>query len=314
MLTVIGEALIDLINVDSGTYRAVPGGAAANTAVALARLGTPVSLLARFGDDRFGRDLREYTGSRGVDLRHSVAAPEPTTLSVATLDEVGRAEYGFYVNGTADWQWVPDELPDPVGGGVTAIHAGSLAMALRPGAPVIETWLSAQRERVTVSFDPNIRPALAGPHDVEVRRIERQVGLADVVKVSDEDLAWLYPEREVEESLRSWGTLGPSLVVLTQGARPTVALRAGAPPLLVHRRPTRTEVTDTVGAGDAFAAGVLDALSQIGALGGAARPHLASLDEAAVAACLDHAHLVAARVCARPGADPGELALPPVRL
>ncbi|RNL83619.1 carbohydrate kinase family protein [Halostreptopolyspora alba] len=313
MLTVIGEALIDLISVDSDTYRAVPGGAPTNTAVALARLGVPVTLLARFGDDRFGRDLREYAGSRGVGLRHAVTASEPSTLAIATIDGTGGAEYNFYVNGTADWQWRPEELPTPVGDDVTAVHAGSLAMALHPGSSVIERWLTKQREHVTLSYDPNIRPALAGPRDVETARVERQVGLADVVKVSDEDLTWLYPERSPEESLRDWGALGPSLLVLTQGAGPTVALRPGTHPLLVHRRPPHTEVADTVGAGDAFAAGVLDALSQIGALGGTARPRLAALGEDAIVACLDHAHQVAGRACALPGADPGELTLPPVR-
>ncbi len=311
MLTVIGESLIDLISVDSSTYRAVPGGAPTNTAVALARLGQPVSLLARFGHDRFGRDLYDYAESRGVDLNHTVAAPEPTTLAIATVDPTGRAEYGFYVNGTADWQWHPDELPDlgDSNAGLSAVHAGSLAMALSPGASVIETWLLAQRERVTVSLDPNIRPALAGPHDTEVRRVERQVGMADVVKVSDEDFAWLYPQRSPEESLRSWGELGPSLVVLTQGAQQSVALRAGSPPLLVRRFPPAITVIDTVGAGDAFAAGVLNALAQLGVLGGAARPQLASLDEAALGGCLDHAHQVAAAACARAGADPGSLTL-----
>ncbi|WP_046469318.1 carbohydrate kinase family protein [Allosalinactinospora lopnorensis] len=314
MLTVIGEALIDLISAENGTYRPVPGGAPANTAVALARLGAPVSLLARIGDDRFGRDLRTYIGSRGVDLRHTVAAPEPTTLAIADIDDTGRAEYSFYVHGTANWQWTPEELPDPLGGDVTAVHAGSLAMALPPGMSVLEKWLAAQREHVTVSYDPNIRPALAGPRGAEVQRIERQGALADVIKVSDEDLDWLYPDRPSEESLRRWADLGPSLLLLTRGSEETVAVRAGDPPLLVRRRPLRTEVADTVGAGDAFGAGVLDALSQLGALGSAARPRLAALDEAAVAACLEHAHLVAARTCERPGADPGELTLPPVRV
>ncbi|GAB3205351.1 carbohydrate kinase family protein [Marinactinospora thermotolerans] len=313
MITVVGEALIDLISAESGTYRAAPGGAPTNTAVALARLGTPASLLARIGSDRFGRRLRGYITSCGVDGRDLVSASEPSTLAIADIDEAGHAEYGFYVNGTADWQWRPEELPDPVADDVTALHVGSLALALAPGSAVLEKWIARQRERVTVSYDPNIRPALAGDPATERERVERQIALADIVKASDEDVRWLYPGRSVEETARFWAGLGPRLVFVTRGGEGTVALRGGADPLLLVRTPPAVKVADTVGAGDAFAAGVLDALDRNGVLGAAGRDRLASLDAQALAACLDHAHWVSGRVCERVGADPGPLDPPQVR-
>lgn len=284
MITVVGEALIDLISGGSGTYRSTPGGAPANTAVTLARLGVPVTLLARIGGDKFGRTLRAYVASRGVDTRDLVSATQPTTLAIADVDGTGSAEYDFYVRGTADWQWRPEELPDPLGPEVTALHVGSLALAMRPGAEVLEEWVGRQKGAATVSYDPNIRPALSGTVEEERARVERQVALADVVKASDADLRWLYPDRPIEESARHWSGLGPALVLVTQGGGDTLAQRAGAAPLSLRSAPPKVDVVDTVGAGDALAAGLLDALGQIGALGGANRERLARLSEAEVAA------------------------------
>ncbi|GAA3735362.1 carbohydrate kinase family protein [Salinactinospora qingdaonensis] len=324
MITVVGEALIDLIGAENGTYRSVPGGAPANVAVALARLGVPVSLLARIGSDRFGRELRAYVGSRGVDTRDLVAAAEPSTLAIANLDASGHAEFDFYVRGTADWQWTPAELPDPVGEDVTALHVGSLALAMAPGAAVLEEWIARQRERVVVSYDPNVRPALAGERAQEVQRVERQVALADVVKASEEDLRWLYdepaPATEQEtaaflaERAGAWLALGPALVVVTRGQEPTLVVARSTKGTPSYHPVERVEVVDSVGAGDALAAGLLDALGQLGALGAGGKDKLATLSAAEVAACLRHAQRVSARACLRVGADPGELALEPVRV
>ncbi|TDQ52399.1 carbohydrate kinase family protein [Actinorugispora endophytica] len=319
MITVVGEALIDLISSESGTYRSAPGGAPANTAVALARLGVDSSLLARIGSDRFGRQLRAYVASRGVDTRDLVSAEQPSTLAIANLDEHGHASYDFYVKGTADWQWAPDELPDPIPEDVAALHLGSLAMAMEPGASVLREWAARQRGRTVISYDPNIRPALAGEPARARARVEDQIALADVVKVSDEDVHWLF-EREpgpdsselLLETARSWLALGPVLVAVTRGGEQTTVVVRGREDAPLSLTPAPVEVVDTVGAGDAFCAGLLDAFGQAGALGAGGRERLAALTDARLAVCVEHAHRVAAHTCRRVGADPGELDLAPL--
>lgn len=319
MITVVGEALIDLISSESGTYRSVPGGAPANTAVALARLGVPSSLLARMSTDRFGQQLRAYVGSRGVSTRDIVVSDEPTTLAIATLDETGRATYDFYVKGTVDWQWRPEELPDPLADDVTAIHVGSLAMAMPPGAAVVEEWVARQRGRAVISYDPNIRPALAGTPASARERVERQVALADLVKVSDEDVYWLYEQDPATGSAdllvevgRSWLRRGPSLITITCGGDQTLVLVRDREDRPLSVAPEPVDVVDSIGAGDAFCAGLLDALGQAGALGADGRERLAALTDAQLTVCVAHAHRVAAHTCRRVGADPGELDFPPL--
>lgn len=314
MITVVGETLIDLISGGSGTYRSAPGGAPANTAVTLARLGVPVTLLARIGDDKFGRTLRAYVASRGVGTRDLVAATQATTLAIANVDGTGSAEYDFYVRDTADWQWRPEELPDPLDPEVTALHVGSLALAMAPGAAVLEEWIGRQRGQATVSYDPNMRPALAKSPAEERVRVERQVAMADIVKASDADLRFLYPDEEIDAAAGRWAELGPALVLVTQGGADTLVLRGGAAPVSLRSAPPEVDVVDTVGAGDALAAGLLDALGRIGALGGAQRSRLCSLPEAELLACVRHAQLAAARTCERLGADPGPLELPPLEV
>lgn len=257
-----------------------------------------------------------------------MAAQEASTLAIANLDGYGHAEYDFYVRGTADWQWDPAELPDPIGADVTALHVGSLALAMAPGADVLEEWVARQRERVVVGYDPNIRPALAGERAAERARVERQIALADVVKASDDDVYWLYSENRpprpqdapeadgaaapvgadpfLEEAARSWLALGPAVVAVTRGAAGTLVIgRGAAAPMYLTPEPI--EIVDTVGAGDAFNAGLLDALGQAGALGAAGRARLAALTPDELAVCVGHAQRVAAHACRRVGADPGEL-------
>jgi fructokinase len=304
VITVVGEALIDLVGMGDGNFRALPGGAPANVAIGLARLGSPVSLLARIGEDAFGRMIRDHITGNGVSARDLVIAAEPTTLAVAVLDSEGRATYDFYVQGTADWQWERHELPEPLAADVTALHAGSLALAIEPGAAVIEEMIRRERRRgaVTITLDPNIRPALAQDRPSELARVERQVALADVVKASEEDLAWLYPGETLESAARSWQRLGPRLVVVTLGAEGAFAL---GPDGTEVRRPSRpVRLVDTVGAGDAFCAGLLDAMDRADLLGADGKTALEGLDADTLIGLLDRALLVAALTCERPGADP----------
>ncbi|SDJ71466.1 carbohydrate kinase family protein, partial [Nonomuraea jiangxiensis] len=274
--------------------RVLPGGGPANTAVALARLGTPTRFLGRVSGDVFGALFREHLASSGVDLSHSVVAGEPSTLAVAALDAQGQAEYTFYAEGTADWQWTPQELTRERLGPVSCLHTGSLALVKRPGRTAVEQFARAAAGHATISVDPNVRPSLATIDDYQVAR---WCEWADVLRLSTDDLAFLLPGVPMERACDTWHAAGARLIVITRGA-------AGALVSLDGERATvrapEVEVVDTVGAGDAFTAGLLHHLDEQGLLGG----RLDGLDLATAVAAAEFAAQVAALTCTVPGADP----------
>jgi fructokinase len=303
VIVVAGEALVDLVAEDDGRFRAVPGGSPANVAVGLARLGVRTHMLARLGTGRFGRIIREHLSRNGVGLDLAVDSSEPATLAVVSLDADGRAAYDFYVDGTADWGWSPAELPASFPAETIAFCTGSLAVALEPGATVITDLMRrAAAAGVSVVLDPNLRPALLGERAAARRRLEAQIAVADVVKVSDEDLAWVAPEESAADVAARWLDLGPKLVVLTRGADGAWAGTLDGARVDVAAYPI--DVVDTVGAGDAFTAGLVDGLRRYDLLGGEARDRLGRCTDATVQAVVERATLVAGLTCARRGADP----------
>jgi len=273
-----------------------PGGSPLNTAVGLARLGTPTWFRGRLASGPVGRLLHDHLTGSGVDLSGSVDAAEPATLAIATLDPAGKAAYQFYVSGTADWAWTAAELSGWPVDRVAAVHTGSLALALPPGGPLIEDLLSGLRDRVTVSIDPNLRTGLvpaAAYHD----RHRRWTALADIFRLSDEDLAELAPGVPVEEVCAQWHADGVVLAVVTRGAAGALASLRGE---LIEVPAAPAAVVDTVGAGDAFTAGLLHSLWREGHLGG----RLDGLTTDGLARALAFASRVAALTCEVPGADP----------
>ena len=304
MIAVVGEALVDLVaDSDGRTFRAYPGGSPANVAVGLARLDVPVTMLARLATDTFGQQLRDHLRDNGVDLTNAVSATEPSTLAVVTLDHSGAASYDFWIRGTSDWQWTPGELPLPVPSDLVAVHTGSLVAALEPGATVLEAWLRTVREtgKVAVCFDPNCRPGLMGDPEAARERIRRQVGLAHVVKASEDDLTWLHPGESYVEVARRWLDEGPALVVVTRGGE---GVYAATREVDVACPTPAMPVVDSVGAGDALSAGLLTGMRERGLLGRGSPDRLAALDSTSLRALVDEAALVAALTCARAGADP----------
>ncbi|MGZ6601032.1 MAG: PfkB family carbohydrate kinase, partial [Gaiellaceae bacterium] len=183
------------------------------------------------------------------------------------------------------------------------LHTGSLATVLPPGEASVVDLVEREhkRGRVTVSYDPNVRPALLGDAARARPDIERLVALSDVVKVSDEDLRWLYPDRRDEDVAQAWLASGPALVVVTRGGAGVYAVSAG---LELHRRAVPIDLVDTVGAGDSFTSGLLDGLHRADLVGGARRDALAAIDEATLGSVVDAAALIAAITCSRPGAEP----------
>jgi fructokinase len=303
MVAVIGEALVDLVaNGPDGGYRASPGGSPFNVAVGLARLGNRTSLMARFAHDHYGRMLRAAATAEGIDLAAAAHASERTTRAIACVDETGSVVYDFDADGTADWQWTASELsrlrPD-----TEVLHFGSIASWTPPGRERIAERVSEARARsMLISYDPNIRAVLLGARDRAIELVERSVRCAHVVKASREDLEWLYPDLAVDDVGARWSGLGPGVVVVTDGAHGASAYRDTRPPL--HRPGRRVAVVDTIGAGDAFTAGLLTGLIRR-RLHGAGR--LAEVSDETLARIIDDAVLISAVTCERAGADPPRL-------
>lgn len=305
MILVCGEALLDMLPDPAQSpggrparFVALPGGSPANTAVALARLGTSSALAARISGGPLGTLLREHLLANGVDMSFAVDATELASLAFPSIGPDGSASYSFYVAGTADWQWTSSELPSDLPEMVTALHTGSVAAAMAPGWEVIAAWFRSHRGKRLLSFDPNVRPGLVGTPEAALVKVEEFAACVDVMKASADDLAWLCPGRSIDEVAVSWRQIGAALVVVTLGASGCVAYGAGA---AVRRPAPEVAVVDTVGAGDAFTAGLLHHLEREG-LTTAVRDR--ALDDEALGEALEYASAVAALACTKPGADP----------
>ncbi len=299
MFVICGEALIDLVpSPEGGTYNARAGGSPANVAVGLGRLGTQVSLIARLADDPFGRLLRAHLSDSDVDLTMAIPAAQPSTLGVVSLDARGNAEYAFYIDGAADGGWQVADLPADLPDGATMHVSGSLALSVPSMGDALEALLRREQGRRVLAFDPNVRPILARDEAALRARLDRWLGLVDIVKVSSDDLRWIAPEEAVEDLAATWRGLGPTLVVVTRGDQGVYALGPDGP---VNLPAAPVEVVDTVGAGDAFMSGLLTALDGGGHL---SRSYLTELRTAGLTAALDFAQRVAAVTCQRVGADP----------
>jgi fructokinase len=302
MFVVIGEALVDLVGQRGGrTFAAHPGGSPANVALGLARLGVPVTLSTRLGRDAFGSMITSHLEASGVVVDPGPDPRGDTSLAIATL-AAGVASYDFRI------QWEVAQLP-PLPIETRCLHTGSLATVLPPGSTAVVDLVRRERERgrVTISYDPNVRPALLGTPERARPDMEALVALSDVVKVSDEDLLWLYPGEHDEDVARRWLAMGPVLVVVTRGEQGVYAVTRE---IEVHRPVVSVDMVDTVGAGDSFTSGLLDGLHRADLIGGDRREAMATTDESTLASILNRAALVAAITCSRPGADPptrGEL-------
>lgn len=290
---VIGEALVDVVRRSDGTQSAHPGGSPANVAFGLARLGRCVELLTSLGDDAYGALVRDHVESSGAMVVATSAAPH-TSVATANLDEHGVATYDF------DLEWAlhaeQTTIPDPV-----VVHTGSIAAVLEPGASAVEFLVGAAKERATITYDPNVRPSLMGERGQAEATIERFVALADVVKVSDEDLEWLFPGEDPADAAQRWLALGAALVVVTLGSKGALAAcEAG----MVSVPPVIVEVADTVGAGDSFMSGLIDGLWSADLLGGQRREALRAIDLPKVTLILQRCTRIAGITVSRSGANP----------
>jgi len=284
---VIGESLIDIVERDEHV-----GGSPLNVAVGLARLGRDVDFLTHIGDDPRGRRIAEYVNAAGVHLVSGSQSAVRTAVAQLTVDENGSADYVFDL----DWQLSATPMVAPP----LFVHTGSIAAVQEPGCLAVAALIDTYHVSATITFDPNVRPPLIVDRDLARERIEHLVERSDIVKVSEEDLCWIDPERPPEQIAQTWRTLGPSVVAVTMADRGAVAVCA-AGEVRVPARPV--QVVDTVGAGDAFTVGLIDALWAQGLLGGQRRGELARIDLDALTAALEAASNAAALTVARAGAD-----------
>jgi fructokinase len=294
---VVGEALVDVVERLDGSREEHPGGSPANVALGLARLGRRVSLLTRFGTDARGSAIRALLTASDVDIVPESSTDAPTSTATARLDGSGVASYDFQI----DWR-LPDGLDlDALVADTLALHTGSIATFLQPGGDAVLALVRSASSRVTVTYDPNARPRLMGEVTAARARVEEYVRHAHVVKVSDEDLAWLTPGEDPEDVAAAWLASGPSVVIVTRGGEGAVGLCAAGRAQV--GAPTIT-VVDTVGAGDSFMSAVIDYLAEAKLLGADRRDALQAIGVGEVEALLRHAIRVSAITCQRAGADP----------
>jgi fructokinase len=295
MILVAGEALVDLVVTD-GAIVPSPGGGPYNTARALGRLGASVGFLGRLSQDHFGQMLTKVLAESGVSLQYTSQGPEPTALAIAHRSADGEADYSFYLGGTTFAAIGYASFPAP-GADVSALCVGSLALALEPSASALEALVQRERHKRIVVIDPNVRAAAITEHAGYRARFARCCRAAHIVKLSASDAAWLLPGMDHEEVARRLLDQGAELVVMTLGADGAIASthhargRASSP---------RIDVADTIGAGDAFGAGLLVALEERKAL---APGSLAVLADSDLEQVLGFAAAVAALTVARSGAE-----------
>lgn len=298
VITVIGESLVDVIldphsRAEDTTH---PGGSPLNVAVGTARLGLHTNLVTQFSDDVYGRIIHDHLKFSAVHVIND--HNEQTSSALAAIGSDGAASYSFSVG------WSLDANAPQVLSGVQEaahVHAGSIAAMLPPGDQAVLSLVKAAREHATVSYDPNCRPALCPDVSAARRQAELFVAASDVVKASDEDLGWLYPDRSPEESMRAWLDLGPSFIVMTRGASgPVILWRHGRDEMAAEP----IVLADTVGAGDSFMSTLISGLAQLGAVGASGRSRLRALTGKELRGLLDYANRAAAMTCSRSGANP----------
>ncbi|MGY6655400.1 carbohydrate kinase family protein [Amycolatopsis sp. TRM77291] len=299
-IAVIGESLMDFCRPPQGPVTALPGGSPLNVAVGLGRLGHDVTLLTQLGDDPAGRTLRAYLHDNNVRLVTGSQPASRTSTAQAGIGGDGSASYTFDITWSLDATALTGRWIDRA----DIVHTGSLASHLDPGAATALDALRQAHGRALTSFDPNCRPALTPDHRAIRERVEQFVAHADIVKASEEDLAWLYPDQHHWQVAHRWLSLGVALMVVSRGAHGAWACTSAGvtvdlPGIPVH-------VVDTVGAGDAFMAALLHGLSACGLTSG--RDQLADCPREPLSRVLRQTIRAASLACTRPGAAPPYLA------
>ncbi|WP_028712248.1 carbohydrate kinase [Paracoccus sp. J55] len=295
MILCAGESLIDMVP-EGAHYRPLPGGAVYNTAIALGRMGIDTGYLWPISRDTFGEMLLRPLAEAGVDTGLCPRSDRLTTLAFVTLTG-GEARYAFYDEGSAGRMLAPEDLPE-IPDAVSALFIGGISLVPDPCGAAVEALVERVRHRIPVMLDPNIRPFFIADETAYRARLDRLIGMADLIKLSGDDLDWLMPGASFEEAAAAILARGPRVVFQTGGSAGARAHWSGEP---LAAQALRVEVADTIGAGDTFNAGVLAALDRAGVL---TREGLERLTPEAVAQALALGTRAAAITVSRPGANP----------
>jgi len=284
---VCGEVLIDILPTGP-----VVGGGPANTAKALARLGHDVHFIDGISTDSYGASARAELLNDGVNLDLALVSDKPTCTATVTLDAAGGASYEFLIDGTATFDFAASWLPDPYRYQPQVLHIGTLVTVIEPGALALYDWAMQVAELAPIVFDPNIRPSVQPDRDLYEAAIEKWAALSAVIKVSDDDLAWLFPGQAIEDVANRWINDGAFLVVVTRGANGLMGYTSDG---RVEVPGVKVDVVDTVGAGDTVGAIVVEAMLAHG---------LVELRGDLLRGVLTRAAAAAAITCSRKGAQP----------
>jgi len=288
---VCGEVLIDLIP-DGTERKAIVGGGPANTAKALAKLGIANQLIDGISTDKYGQLALKHLHKHGVLLDFVKFSDKPTCLAIVSLNVNRVATYEFVIEGTATFDFSPSWLPDASVHKPSLLHIGTLVTAIEPAASILFGWASKVAKVAPVVFDPNIRPAVMDNRIEYVKQVERWVGISSAVKVSDDDIYWLYPGEDLDDVTRRWLAMGPGLVVVTFGDKGLAGYRKNEK---ISVDAKKVVVADTVGAGDTVGAILVEAIIEAG---------LDKLVKDRLASMLDRAAKAAAITVSRTGALP----------
>jgi len=284
---VCGEVLIDIL--PSGP---VVGGGPANTAKALARLDYDVDFIDGISTDSFGVVARKELERDKVGLGLCLSSDKPTCTATVTVDAQGGAHYDFVIDDTATFDFNSQWLPDPERLKPSVLHIGTLATIIEPSASVLYDWAVSVGEFAPIVFDPNIRPSVMGDRQKYCQAVEKWVGISSIVKVSDDDIAWLYPDESLDEVARRWIAGGVSCVVITRGVHGLIGYTEHG---IEEVDAVKAVVVDTVGAGDTVGAIVVEGVIKHSVAGLVGHTLNAVLHKAAVAAAI---------TCSRAGAQP----------
>lgn len=298
-IATIGEALIDFKSTGRLSFDGFVGGCHLNVAVASARLGAAVGFAGQVSNDFFGAEIRAYMQQNGVDDTYLLRTDDPTTLAFVT-ERDGDAYFQFFGENTADRRYDPRPRPS-FPAELAFLMFGSVSLLHEPARSSILDVVAAHRNRCATVLDPNIRPLVVPDRKRYVAEVETWIPLAGLVKVSAQDLGWLYPDTPVADVVASWLGRGPVAVIVTDGSASIELYRRDREVLDI--RPPRVETVDTVGAGDTFTGALMATLAGDG-VRGPAEEGLGGMSDDAWRAALGRAAAAAALNCTRAGADP----------
>jgi fructokinase len=257
---VAGEVLIDLIP-EGANRKPLVGGGPANSAKALAKLGIDTQFIDGISSDLDGQMAKNELNASGVKLDYVKYSDKPTCLAIVSLNESGSATYEFVIENTATFDFTSEWLPNPQTEVPSLLHVGTLATVIEPGASVLFDWAQSVAKVAPIVFDPNIRPAVISDRDLYVKQVERWVAISSAVKVSDDDIKWLYPSLDIEQVVNDWLIKGPSLIVVTYGDKGLSGYREFEKVIVDA---VKVKVADAVGAGDTVGAILVEAIVKDG--------------------------------------------------